>query len=102
MSTERPPRRFPTGTGLLVGYALGVVVGIVAWLISGRVVVGLILFVATGTALGVAFEQSRTSRPLTRRERRTAWLLLVAGVLVAVFLWVFAGFADGTAVLAVR
>jgi hypothetical protein len=75
-------RRYPAGVGWVVGYALGVLVGLVAWATTGEVTMGVILFAATGTALGAAFEQSVDTRPLTARERSRLWVILVGGVLV--------------------
>ncbi|HKL30592.1 MAG TPA: hypothetical protein VJ898_15160 [Natrialbaceae archaeon] len=75
-------RRYPAGTGWIAGFASGAVVGVVAWIISAEVVIGVILLAATGTALGVTFEQSIATRPLTERERRIALILMTVGVLV--------------------
>ncbi|WP_255194846.1 hypothetical protein [Halorarius litoreus] len=72
--------RYPVGTGWLAGFTAGLFVGIAAWLVSGEVTVGLVLFVATGTALGVAVEQTLDGRALTPRERRIVRLALVAGI----------------------
>jgi len=72
--------RYPSGTGWIAGFALGVVAGVAAWVASGRVVLGLILLVATGTAMGAAFERSLATRPLTPAERRLALAALAAGV----------------------
>ena len=74
-------RRYPAGTGWVAGFATGAVVGVVAWLISTEVVIGVILLAATGTALGATFEQSIDTRPLTERERRIAVMLVTVGVL---------------------
>ncbi|MFB6129637.1 MAG: hypothetical protein ABEJ28_02320 [Salinigranum sp.] len=87
-TTDGPARpvdgRYPTGTGWVAGYALGVVVGVLSWLVSGEVTLGLILLVATGTPLSVAIEGSLDTRPLTARERRLAVALGFAGVVVGV------------------
>jgi hypothetical protein len=72
----------PVGVGWLLGFALGLVTGLVAWLVSGEVSLGLILFVATGTALGFKVEQTLDGRPLTPREQRLARLAVVAGLVV--------------------
>lgn len=60
---------------LVAGYALGLLTGIAAWIVSGEVTLGPILLIATGTALGVTFERSVDTRPLTAHERRwdTLW-----------------------------
>jgi uncharacterized membrane protein (UPF0136 family) len=75
-------RRYPEGTGWIAGFATGAIVGVVAWLISQEVIIGVILLAATGTALGATFEQSLRTRSLTARERRIALVLLAAGVIV--------------------
>jgi hypothetical protein len=56
--------------------------GLIAWAVSGEVTIGLILLVATGTALGVTFESSVDTRLLTAHERR--WVLILAGTGVIV------------------
>jgi hypothetical protein len=75
-------RRYPAGTGWIAGFASGAVVGVVAWIISAEVVIGVVLLAATGTALGVAFEQSIDTRPLTERERRIALIGVLVGLVV--------------------
>jgi uncharacterized membrane protein YjjP (DUF1212 family) len=72
----------PVGVGWVLGFTLGLVTGFVAWLVSGEVTVGLILFVATGTALGFTVEQSLATRQLTPHEQRLVRLALVVGLVV--------------------
>jgi len=82
MATESAAGRYPAGTGWVAGFAFGLVVGLLAWLVSAQVTLGLLLLVATGPALGVAFEQALGTRPLPPRERRVARLLALAGGVV--------------------
>lgn len=82
MASESPAARFPSGTGLVAGYAVGSLMGLIAWAVSGEVTIGLILLVATGTALGVTFESSVDTRSLTAHERRWARILAGTGVIV--------------------
>lgn len=89
MSPGSSARRFPVGTGWVVGYALAFAVGVLAWFVSGEVTIGLILLFATGTPLGVSLERSIDTRPLTERERRVALFLTGAGLVVGVLTLVY-------------
>jgi|GEM_PF-2483630 len=73
---------YPDGAGWLSGFGLGVVAGLIAWYGTGAVTIGVIVFAATGTALGAIIESSIDTRPLTPRERRVVWLLLGVGIVV--------------------
>jgi len=91
-SNER--RRYPDGTGWIAGFAIGAIVGVVAWLVSQEVIIGVILLAATGTALGATIEQALPTRSLTARERRIVLIFLAAGVIVGlVVLALVMGFA---------
>ena len=94
METAPEPHRYPQGTGWMAGFILGAIVGVTAWLLASEVSIGLILFAATGTALGFAFEQAMATRPPTRRERRLALILLVFGILVGLLVGIYAILAD--------
>lgn len=75
-------RQYPPGTGWLVGYVLALIFGALAWVIAREVTIALIVFVATGPALGVAFEESLSTRPLSGRQRRMVFALAALGTLV--------------------
>jgi hypothetical protein len=77
-------RSFPSGTGWIPGYTVGGLAGVLAWLVSNEVILGLIIFVATGTPLAVTFERSLDTRRLTPRERRIVFFLLVVGLVLVV------------------
>lgn len=80
---------YPAGTGFASGFALGSVVGVVGWFVTTTLPIALLLFVATGTPLGVMIEQSLPTRPATPRERQVVMLLLAMGMLAA-FIVMFA------------
>lgn len=63
--------------------------GVTAWLLASEVTIGLILFAATGTALGFGIEQALSTRPPTKRDRRLALILLVAGILVGALVGIY-------------
>jgi hypothetical protein len=84
MGLGRVDHRYPAGTGWAVGYLLGSVFGVTAWVLSEDVVLGVVVLAATGPALGVAIEQSIDTRPLNRARQRYLWLLAGTGVVVGV------------------
>ena len=87
MTSASPSPRVHAGTGLQAGDARWIVVGLVAWVVSGEVTVGLIRLVATGTASGVAFERSLDARPLTLQERRRVLIPGTAGTVVGILVF---------------
>lgn len=80
MPNVRTDEAFPSGYGLLTGLWLGLALGIIAFLVSANVSIGLIAFVTTGTALGIGLERGFETRPPTPRERRLAVVLGIVGV----------------------
>lgn len=80
---------YPGGSGFAFGFALGAIVGSVGWLVTRTLPIALLLFVATGTPLGVLIEQSLPTRPATPRERRVVIVLLALAMLAA-FIVLFA------------
>lgn len=80
MSTVPTKEQYPTGYGMVTGVWFGLAVGIIAFLVSAQVPIGLVAFVATGTALGIGLERVLETRPPTARERWVAVSLSIAGV----------------------
>ncbi|WP_416840715.1 hypothetical protein [Haloferax sp. DFSO52] len=89
MATKATDRRVPAGTGWVIGMVFGLVLGAVGWWMTREITILLVIFVATGTALGYALEQTLNPTPLTPTQRRLMLALLVLGVVVggAVFLY---------------
>ncbi|MFC6731057.1 MULTISPECIES: hypothetical protein [unclassified Haladaptatus] len=88
MDVESSPQAYPEGVGFAIGFLLGAVFGGVAWIMSHNVVIGVILFAATGTALGVVIEQTINTRPLTPRERQIALASVLLGLVLLVLVYV--------------
>lgn len=88
-STPDSAGRYPQGSGYLLGFAIGVLLGIGVLLWFQQATVAVILAVAVGTALGVTIEQAIDTRPMTERERSLAWLALLAGITVLVAVLVY-------------
>lgn len=78
--------RYPAGTGWLVGYVLAAGIGVVVWLTSGEVTLGLVAIAGTAPALGLSLERVLDTRPLTATQRRYVRLLSIAGVVVGALL----------------
>jgi len=81
--------RYPRGSGYLLGFTVGVLLGIGVFLWVQQAAVAVILAVAVGTALGVAIEQAIDTRPLTEWERTLVWMALLAGITVLVAVLVY-------------
>lgn len=73
--------QFPSGYGLVTGVWFGLAIGIIAFLVSAQVPIGLVAFVATGTVIGIGLERVLETRPPTYRERRVAVFLGIVGVI---------------------
>ncbi|KAB1198479.1 MULTISPECIES: hypothetical protein [Haloferax] len=82
MATQTTARRLPAGTGWFIGMALGLLFGAVGWWLTREITTLLVIFVATGTALGYSLESTLNPTPLTPRQRRVLLVLLVLGVAV--------------------
>ncbi|WP_254523475.1 hypothetical protein [Natrinema caseinilyticum] len=72
--------QFPSGYGLVTGVWFGLAIGILAFLVSAQVPIGMVAFVATGAAIGVGLERVLETRSPTSRERRFAIFLGIVGV----------------------
>ncbi|KAB1193555.1 hypothetical protein GJR96_08890 [Haloferax sp. MBLA0076] len=84
MGTETNERRHTGGFGWALGMVLGLSFGVAAWWMTGQITMLLVIFVATGTALGFALERSLHPAPLTPRQRRILLVLLTFGVVAGV------------------
>lgn len=94
MSTGQTNGRFPAGLGWLLGFFLGFVFGVIAWLVAGDPIIGVILFAATGTPLGYTIEQGLDTRPLTEAQSRALFWLATAGIVVGALLLGYVIFVD--------
>jgi len=72
--------QFPSGYGLVTGVWFGLAIGIIAFLVSAQVPIGLAAFVATGAAIGIGLERVLETRSPTSRERWVAVFLGIVGV----------------------
>lgn len=75
--------QYPTGYGMVTGVWFGLAIGIIVFLVSAQVPIGLAVFVATGTAIGIGLERALETRPSTVRERWVAIFLGIAGIVAA-------------------
>ena len=80
MSNGPNREQYPSGYGMVTGVWFGLVIGIIAFLVSAQVPIGLAAFVATGTAIGVGLEGALETRSPPARERRVAVFLGIVGV----------------------
>ncbi|WP_147435578.1 hypothetical protein [Halobellus sp. Atlit-38R] len=84
MEVESSAQAYPERVGFAVGFLLGALVGGFTWIYSRNVVLGVILFAATGTVLGVVIKQTLDTRLLTPRERRIALASVLLGLVLLV------------------
>jgi hypothetical protein len=77
MSNALNGDRFPSGYGMVTGVWFGLASGIIAFLVSAQVPIGLVVFVAAGTAIGIGLERGLETRSPTSRER---WLAVILGI----------------------
>jgi len=80
MSNVSNREQFPSGYGVITGVWFGLAVGIIAFLVSAQIPIGLVAFVVAGAVIGIGLERFLETRPPTANER---W--------VAVFLWLSPG-----------
>ena len=83
------PRRL-AGIGWLIGMTLGLSLGAVGWWMTNEVTILIVLFVATGSALGYTIENLLNPTSTSPGRRRLVLVLLTLGAAagVAVFLYV--------------
>lgn len=74
--------RYPAGTGWLVGYLFALVVAATTWVLVREVAIAIVLFAATGPAMGYAIEEALDTRPASPRQRRLLQHAIVAGIVV--------------------
>ncbi|KAB1187813.1 MULTISPECIES: hypothetical protein [Haloferax] len=84
MGTQTKERRYDAGFGWAIGMAVGLVFGVLGWVMTREITMLLVVFVATGSALGFALEQSLNPAPLTPRQRRLLLVFLTVGVVAGV------------------
>lgn len=60
----------------------GLLFGVIGWGLTREITFLIVIFVATGTALGYALESSLEPTPLTAGQRRLLLVLLTLGVAV--------------------
>jgi len=83
MSNDSNGEEFPFGYGVVTGIWFGLAVGIIAYLVSAQIPIGLVAFVAAGSAIGIGLERVLKTRPPTDRERRVAVFLGIAGIVAS-------------------
>ncbi|WP_411964168.1 hypothetical protein [Haloferax sp. YSMS24] len=90
MARESTDRRAPPGTGWFIGMVFGLLFGVIGWWLTAEITFLLVIFVATGTALGYALESSLNPTPLTAGQRRLLLVLLTLGVAAGVAAFLYA------------
>jgi uncharacterized membrane protein (UPF0136 family) len=80
MSSILDDETYPSGYGLVTGLWFGLAFGIIAFLVSAEVLIGLLITVVAGTAIGVGLERTLQTRPPSPRERRLTVFLGIVGV----------------------